>query len=165
MTDAAGNAATLTHVAVTDNASYLVDTTIATPTLSFTDTGIGSSDYITNNGTMSVGSLEAGGSWQYQVDGGSWTTGSGSSFSLTAGSHTYAVKQTDLAGNTATSTTTASITYDVTAPTVSSIAITSASGIQNNRLNAGDVVSVTVTMSEATTVTGTPQLGLNIGLS
>src|SRR5258707_9477943 len=30
-------------------------------------------------------------------------------------------------------------------------------------LNAGDVVSVTVTMSEATTVTGTPHLALNIG--
>jgi hypothetical protein len=40
------------------------------------------------------------------------------------------------------------------APTVSSIAITSATGIQNSTLNAGDVVSVTVTMSAATTVTG-----------
>ncbi|MBU1663902.1 MAG: hypothetical protein KKG92_00705, partial [Gammaproteobacteria bacterium] len=41
--------------------------------------------------------------------------------------------------------------------------ITSATGIQNSTLNAGDVVSVTVTMSEATIVTGTPQLVLNIG--
>ncbi|TAN47558.1 MAG: hypothetical protein EPN21_17215, partial [Methylococcaceae bacterium] len=52
---------------------------------------------------------------------------------------------------------------DTTAPTVSSIAITSATGLQNSTLNAGDVVSVTVTMSEATTVTGTPQLALSIG--
>ncbi|TXT24292.1 MAG: fg-gap repeat-containing protein, partial [Gallionellaceae bacterium] len=52
---------------------------------------------------------------------------------------------------------------DTTAPTVSSVAITSATGIQNSTLNAGDVVSVTVTLSEATTVTGTPQLALNIG--
>ena len=35
--------------------------------------------------------------------------------------------------------------------------------MQNSTLNAGDVLSVTVTMSEATTVTGTPQLALTIG--
>jgi hypothetical protein len=43
------------------------------------------------------------------------------------------------------------------------VAITSATGIQNSTLNAGDVVSVTVTMSQATTVSGIPQLALNIG--
>ena len=48
-------------------------------------------------------------------------------------------------------------------PTVSSVAISSATGIQNNTLNAGDIVNITVTMSEATVVTGTPQLALNIG--
>jgi len=52
---------------------------------------------------------------------------------------------------------------DNSSPTVSGVAITSATGIQNNTLNVGDVVSTTVTMSEATTVTGTPTLGLNIG--
>jgi hypothetical protein len=52
---------------------------------------------------------------------------------------------------------------DATAPTVSAIAITSATGVQDAAFNAGDVLSVTVTLSEATTVTGAPQLGLNIG--
>ena len=52
---------------------------------------------------------------------------------------------------------------DTTSPTVSSVAITSATGEQNSTLNAGDVVSVTVSMSEAVTVTGTPQVGLNVG--
>jgi hypothetical protein len=75
---------------------------------------------------------------------------------------------TDLAGNAATLTAAAvtdnaSYKVDTTAPTVSSEAITSAAGIQNSTLNAGDVASVTVTMSEAMTVTGTPQLALNIG--
>ncbi len=75
---------------------------------------------------------------------------------------------TDPAGNAATLTAAsvadnASFKVDTTAPTVSSEAITSATGIQNSTLNAGDVVSVTVTMSEAVTVTGTPQLELNIG--
>ncbi|WP_371325498.1 DUF4214 domain-containing protein [Dechloromonas sp. ZY10] len=53
-----------------------------------------------------------------------------------------------------------------TGPTVSGVAITSATGIQNSTLNAGDVVSATVTMSAATTVNtggGTPYLDLNIG--
>jgi hypothetical protein len=53
--------------------------------------------------------------------------------------------------------------FDITAPTVSSVAITSATGAQNNYLNAGDVVTATVNMSETVTVTGTPQLALNIG--
>ena len=75
---------------------------------------------------------------------------------------------TDPAGNAATLTAAlvadnASFKVDTTAPTVSTEAITSATGIQNSTLNAGDVVSVTVTMSEAVTVTGTPQLQLNIG--
>jgi uncharacterized delta-60 repeat protein len=58
---------------------------------------------------------------------------------------------------------TTGVKVDTTSPTVSSVAITSATGIQNTFLNAGDVVSMTVTMSEATTVTGTPQLALTIG--
>ena len=52
---------------------------------------------------------------------------------------------------------------DTTAPTVSSIAITSATGALNSTLNAGDVVVVTVTMSESVKITGAPQLALNIG--
>jgi hypothetical protein len=74
----------------------------------------------------------------------------------------------DAAGNAATLTFSAvsdnaSYLVDTTAPTVSSVLITSATGIQNSTLNAGDVVSVTVSMDEAVTVTGTPQLSLNVG--
>jgi hypothetical protein len=46
---------------------------------------------------------------------------------------------------------------------VVSLAITGASGATNNYLNAGDVLSVSVSMSETVNVTGTPQLTLNIG--
>jgi hypothetical protein len=55
------------------------------------------------------------------------------------------------------------IVVDGVAPTVSSVAITSATGTSNNTLNIGDVVTATVTMSEDTIVTGTPKLALNIG--
>ena len=52
----------------------------------------------------------------------------------------------------------------LTAPTVSSVAFTStpASG-QNNTYKKDDVIDVTVTFSEAVTVTGTPKIDLTIG--
>ena len=46
---------------------------------------------------------------------------------------------------------------------VSLVAISSATNIQSGILNAGDSVTVAVTMSEPTTVSGTPQIGLQIG--
>lgn len=52
---------------------------------------------------------------------------------------------------------------DVVGPSVDSVAISSVTGSQNNRLNTGDVVTVTVTMDDATTVTGTPVIALTIG--
>ena len=53
-------------------------------------------------------------------------------------------------------------TVNSTVPTVSSISLT-ATGAQAGTLNLGDTVTATVTMSEVTTVIGTPQLALNIG--
>ena len=80
------------------------------------------------------------------------------------GAETLSATQTDAAGNTS-SAGTRTITVATTAPdlTVSGVAIASATGIANSTLNAGDVVSVTLTMSEATVVTGTPTLALLIG--
>jgi hypothetical protein len=49
------------------------------------------------------------------------------------------------------------------APVVNNVAITSATGIQNGTLNAGDVVTVSATFSELVNVTGAPHLALNIG--
>ncbi|MEC8871875.1 MAG: Ig-like domain-containing protein, partial [Pseudomonadota bacterium] len=84
---------------------------------------------------------------------------------LTDGSsYTLTTNVSDAAGNAATVNTGTSFTYDITAPTISGgVAITSATGIQNNLLNAGDNVSVTVTFSENVPVTDTPQLTLAVG--
>jgi hypothetical protein len=82
--------------------------------------------------------------------------------SITVASASY----TDAAGNSGGAGTTPAISIDTTVPTVSSVAISSATGLQSSTLNAGDVLSTTVTMSEATTVVtsgGTPTLALNIG--
>ncbi|WP_047551064.1 beta strand repeat-containing protein [Methylotenera sp. G11] len=53
--------------------------------------------------------------------------------------------------------------FSGTEPTVSAVSITSATGAQNNTLNAGDTVYITVNMSQLVNVTGTPQLAINIG--
>ena len=51
---------------------------------------------------------------------------------------------------------------DVTGPTVSSVAITSDPG-EDNTYGAGDNIEVTVTFSEDATITGTPQLEIDVG--
>ncbi len=82
--------------------------------------------------------------------------------SLSDGTITASIAVEDTAGNTDNGTGDTSI-KDAVAPTVDSVAITGATGIQNNYLNAGDVVQVTVTMDSAVTVTGTPQLDISVG--
>ena len=52
---------------------------------------------------------------------------------------------------------------DTAAPSVSSVAFTSAIGAESNTLGTGDTLDITVTMSEVTTVTGVPQLALVVG--
>ena len=54
---------------------------------------------------------------------------------------------------------------DVVGPSVDSVAISSVTGAQNNRLNTGDVVSVTVTLDDSSIVTGSPVIALTIGSS
>ncbi len=81
--------------------------------------------------------------------------------------YTFTVLATDDAGNSSQQAVSLVINdLDEIAPTVSSIALTRASGAQNDTLNAGDTVTVTVTMSEnidIDTSGGTPRIVLNIG--
>src|SRR5207253_8897022 len=75
---------------------------------------------------------------------------------FTAGDvYTIHALSTDNATNTVQAAQT--FTYDTTAPTVSSITSTTASG----SYKAGTVIPVTVNFSEPVVVTGTPQLTLN----
>ena len=81
--------------------------------------------------------------------------------------YSFTVVATDAAGNAGEQTVTLAINdLDEIAPAVSSVAISSADGIVSGRLNAGDVVRVTVDMTEATfvnTAGGAPRVALNIG--
>jgi VCBS repeat-containing protein len=98
-TDEAGNEGTPASLG-----PVTVDTTVAAPVASLeSDTGT-AGDGVTSDGTVTVGGLEEGATWEYSTDGGqSWTTGTGTSFELAAGDYAdgvVQVRQTDAAGNT-----------------------------------------------------------------
>ena len=112
------------NLSYTPEAVTIDDVAPAAPTFALaSDTGSSNRDGITNNGLMTVSGLEAGASWQYSLNSGSsWTTGSGTSFTLAAGSYAAGVirvRQTDVAGNTTTtpSQNAGAITVDVSPPT------------------------------------------------
>jgi hypothetical protein len=162
-TDTAGNVSTAATRVIT------VDTvTPAVPTLALAaDTGTSNSDGITSNGVVNVSGLEGSSTWQYSTNNGtSWTTGTGTNFTLSAGSYgagAVQVRQTDVAGNPGTAGSNAgAITVDTTAPTLGSVAISSNAGPDNAYMG-NDVVSVTATFDGAVNVTGAPTLTLNVG--
>ena len=89
-------------------------------------------------------------------------TGSGS----IANNNVYDITVTAFDGLRSSTPKPVAITVTNLLPAVTGVAVTSATSSLNNTLNAGDVVSVTVSMSDATSVTtsgGTPTLPLNIG--
>ncbi|MFH1418057.1 MAG: type I secretion protein, partial [Planctomycetota bacterium] len=104
--DAATNDANTVGAVVNPTGTLVIDTTAPNaPSLALaSDTGSSGSDGITSNNTVNVTGLEAGGTWQYSLNsGGSWNTGTGTSFNM-ADNTTYAagviqVRQTDVAGN------------------------------------------------------------------
>ncbi|SFP88984.1 cadherin repeat domain-containing protein, partial [Pseudomonas borbori] len=172
--DAAGNAAVLDHGAVADNASYLVDTTAPSFTSGATasaideNSGAGQSVYTaaaSDVGSVSYSLKAVADHANFAIDASSGAvTLTGNPDYETKASYSFTVVATDAAGNASEQAVTLSINdLDEIAPTVSSVAITSASGAQGSLLNAGDVLSITVTLDENTIVTGTPRVALNIG--
>ena len=178
--DAAGNNAILTLAApgapgsLAANAALVIDTTPpGAPSLTLTDTGISSTDRITNNGSIVVGGVEANANWQYSTNGGtSWSVAlnaTTTSFSIGQGSYTTGqvqVRQIDAAGNISpVNSSFQAFTVDTSAPAVSSVVATGA-GISggNGYLNAGKLVSITINTSEPITISGgIPTLSLNSG--
>ena len=112
-TDVAGNVS-----AASSALSFTLDGTAAAPTLSLAVDSGALGDGITNNGTVNVTGLETGASWQYSTNGGTnWTTGTGSSFTLTGdGAKSVTVRQTDVAGNISTSSGALAFTLDTVVP-------------------------------------------------
>jgi len=98
-TDLAGN----TGVASTAY-TFTLDTSVLSPTLALaTDSGSSATDKITKDGTLKVTGLESGATWEYSLDGISWTTGIGNSITgITGdGQKSVQVRQTDAAATPA----------------------------------------------------------------
>lgn len=86
---------------------FHIDTGAAAPGVALShDTGSSASDRLTSDATILISGLEAGARWQYRIDGGAWTDGSGDRiaadrFSADGDFHVL-VRQIDVAGNTST---------------------------------------------------------------
>jgi len=171
VTDSAGNASSALSVS-----TFVVDTTApsvssftlsdtalitgdnATVTLVFSEAVASfssSADITVANGTLAVMTSTDNITWAGTFTPTANTEDDNNTLSL-------ATSYTDLAGNNGPDNQTENFEIDTLAPTVS-VAITGEDGIQNNFLNLGDNVSVTVTFSENSPVTGTPQLTLAVG--
>jgi hypothetical protein len=164
--DAAGNAS-----APSAQLSFTLDTTAPGVPLAAlaSDTGASPNDGITDDGTVTVGGLEPGASWEYSIDGGqSWTAGSGTSFMLAEGVHaagTVEVRQVDAAGNAGTALALGAVTVDTTAPDVSGAAVTVSPVTADNILSLAEIGGQVLLSGR---VTGTPAdataaVGVHVG--
>jgi len=147
-TDDAGNVSSVGSLSVTRDTAEPV-----APSLLLTeDTGVSGSDGLTSNGTVKVGALESGASWEYSLDGGSsWNAGCGNSFTASEnGELAVRVRQTDVAGNTS-SAGSLDFTLDTEAPAATSLALSQDSGASasDKITNVGTVI-VTNQESRAT---------------
>jgi uncharacterized protein YchJ len=187
LTDAAGNTSTPTSAAVSSNSAYMVDTLAPSVSVAFNVASLKAGETATLTVTVND---KTGTSFTWNGTAGDLTVTGGTlgalspfvlsganyvstaTFTPTAGStvagvvSTAAAVYTDLAGNPGQVGSSASVSIDTGVPTLTSMNITGASGIVSNILNAGDVVQITATFSEAVTVNatgGNPKVVLNIG--
>ena len=131
---------------------------VPTPLLALaSDSGSSNTDGITNNPTVKLAGLEAGSTWQYSINGGSsWSTGSGSSFDLPAGSYAAGQilgRQIDSAGNTSSNGQLGPVSIDITPPSAPTLILpkgsVTASGDWLTYANAGEAVVVAVEKPES----------------
>ncbi len=84
-------------------------------------TGLDNTDNITSSPTMTVSGMETGATWEYSLNGGTWTSGTGTTFNLSNNTaysiDAIQVRQSDAAGNISNVTSnTEAITTDTTGP-------------------------------------------------
>ncbi|MDO9014324.1 MAG: hypothetical protein Q7U84_06070, partial [Polynucleobacter sp.] len=116
-TDVVGNVGTGNNTS-----TYTYDATVpALPTLALAqDTGSFNNDFITKTGTVNVTLPGDAATWEYTLNGSTWTAGTGTTFAVKSdGSYTTSqlmVRASDLAGNvSATANLGATLVYDTTA--------------------------------------------------
>jgi hypothetical protein len=148
--DSKGNAV-FSSDAVSMTGTLNVETAIAAPLVGFSaDVGSSTAATISNNNQVMVTLAATATGWQYSSNGGgSWTTGSGDSFSLADGVYAAGavlVKQTNAAGIISSSASPGAITIATLAPTVSGLG-ESQSGLSN-------VAAQTISLSAAAEAVG-----------
>jgi len=133
-TDLAGNVSQ----PLTSFAAFTIDTEApSAPTIAFLeDTGVSSSDRITNQPAILVGGLERGATWQFSINGGeTWTNDEGLGFAVPEGRYSTGqvrVRQVDVAGNRSRpSTSFEAFTVDLTPPIAPGLAL----GSDNGQIN------------------------------
>jgi len=169
ISDPAGNNATLTHSSVDNNSSYMVDTQAptvdnftlsdvalksgdnATVTLDFSEVVIGftAADITNPNGALPSMLSDDNITWEGTFTPDTNTEVATNTLSLSANSYT------DLAGNNGPSATSSNYVVETRLPTLSGVVITSATGVQNSFVNAGDVVTLTASFNESVIVDNT----------
>jgi len=133
-----------------------------------TDGVISASEHNTTlSGTTVAGasvSLSLGGNARAAtVVGTNWTYGLTDADVAAMGQGSELITATATLSGSSTATAQRSVVVDSLGPTVSNVAISTATDALSNTLNAGDILKITVTMSEGTLVTGVPQLSINVG--
>lgn len=127
--------------------TFIIDTVAPTaPTAALAiDSGISTHDDVSNIGIVNVMDLEAGASWQYKVNDGSWQNGTGTTFILTEGLYqagSVVVRQIDVAGNPGMEQANASaITIDKTSSALTTTLVFSIDTYDNNT-PAAEIASV-----------------------
>ncbi len=120
--DVAGN------ISASSTLTFTLDTIVLAPSvLLFNDTGVSSSDQITQDGQLTVSGTETGAIIEYSTDKQTWNN----SFTPVAGSNTVYVRQTDASGNVSQASEPLTFTLDntVSAPEV---ALKSDTGIDSS---------------------------------
>jgi hypothetical protein len=130
--DIAGNTAS-------SSLTFVLDRTIATPTVALTvDSGISTSDRITNNvTTLNISTAAESVTREYSIDGGTWN----STYTPPAvdGNHTVTVRDTDIAGNSASGSLSFTLDRSISTPTVS-LATDSGSSAGDKITNNGTLI-------------------------
>lgn len=139
--DAAGNETVSSELSFTLDT---IDPVFTTDIRLQQDTGTSGIDGITSNGRIIVPAPEAGATWSYRIDNGSFQNGgSSNSFEVPEGRHDVTVRMTDVAGNIKEQT--KNVTLDTrppAAPTLTLVDDTGAPG-NNDRITSNGNVRVT----------------------
>ena len=136
-TDAAGNGPVVSNIL-----TVTVDTTAPAAPVVTLDNDTGTVAGTTSDGSLTVNGLEDGTIREISLDGGTnWAPLVGSNFELPAdGSYQVLVRQTDLAGNVATSAPALSVTLDTVAPPAPTPALVQDTGTVAGRTSNAEVV-------------------------